>query len=217
MRLNKLVSFNHDKPKKEVKPPEQYQAKFPYVIFLTNMSFIAFDYCSTGAKMPCIEDFMKVSNINEKDFLVFGESTAWGWSDCGCNFYYAVALKAPFNKDINAMVGLMWMRWLRDNLSMHLCLTDRYRHIYLGSIEYANSESEAKRTGYFGNPIYPCCVVNSFIENGVILYNCYRYGEYMILNKRQLVEWVKTGEVFNASIGKTPLKNGDYRLSVKYL
>ena len=111
----------------------------------------------------------------------------------------------------------MWMKWLRGNINKCLCLTDRYSGICLGSIERASSESEAKRKGYFGKPIYPCCVIESFRENGIMLYKCYRYGEYMVLNKQQLIDWIRTGEVLNASIGKKPLKSGDYRLNIKYL
>lgn len=218
MRLDTLISFSSNvKSSSEVKPPVQYRKEFPYVILITNTLFKAFDYCSTGVKMPSIEDFMKVVNFKNNDFLVFGESDAWGWSDAGYKCLYAIALKKPFNNDINTVKDLMWMKWLRDNISRCLCLTNRYSNICLGSIEYADSESEAKRTGYFGNPIYPCCVIESFKENGVMFYKCYRYGNYVTLNKQQLTDWIRTGEVFNASIGKKPLKNGDYRLTIKYL
>lgn len=218
MRLNNLISFNSNvKSSSEIKPPVQYQKEFPYIIFLTNTLFIAFDYCSTRVKLPSIEDFMQVANIKDTDFLVFGESDAWGWSDIGCKFLYAIALKRPFTMDISTVKDLMWMKWLRDNISRCLCLTNRYSHICLGSIEYANSESEAKISGYFGKPIYPCCVIESFRENGVMLYKCYRYGEYRVLDKQQLTDWIRTGEVLNASIGKKPLKNGSYRLNIKYL
>lgn len=217
MRLDKLVSFRPEMSANKLELPDKYKGEFTNIIYLSNTLFMAFDYCHTGVSTPILEDFMKAAGLEDRDYLIFGESLGYGWSDNGCKYLYAVALKKPLNQDIDTIASLMWMKWLRDNISNHLCLTDRYSHMYVGSIEYANSESDAKKTGYFGKPIYPCCVIESVRQQGGIYYKCYRYGEYKLLDKSQLIEWVKAEKVYNVSIGKKPLKNGSYRLNIRYL
>ena len=213
MQLSTLITFDPDDDR--VYPPESYREQFPYVIFVRSTDFKFFDDCSLRLKMPTIEDLMKEAGIDESGYLVFGQSTSWGWSDLGSVYYFAIALKTELNKTVSKLVDLMWMRWLREHLNYPLCITNENGYHSSGSITYASSEKDAKMHGYFGNPIYSCFVIDSYEENGVTMYKCYKYGETLLLNRQQLAEWIKTGEVVNATVGKTPLKNGEPRISIK--
>lgn len=217
MKLDKLISFSDNCRPTDIAAPEPYRKQFPFVIFVTNSNFNAFDDCCSRTKLPTVADLMEAAGIDVNDYLLFGQSIAWSWTDNGCVFYYAIALKRPLENNINTYVDLMWMHWLSKNLDKNIRLTDEYHiNCFHGCIQHANSNVDTIMAGYFGNPIYPYFVVNSFRDKSGIYYNCYNFGEYITLNKQQLVEWVRTRKVANASIGKTPLKNGDYRVNIKY-
>ena len=206
MILKDKVSFDSSDCRVEI--PKKYADKFSNIIFIPSTYFKYFNYCSVyNVNFPTIEDYMKSLGLSEKDYLVFGESLGYGWSDAGCNVLYAVATNIAFTRDecLNAL-DIMWRNW-------------QFNHVKDGLIITSGNDMYIERTdaksAFFKGYQYGCAYQGYIVLDKVSkdTYKCFKQGKEGVLTRDEIIQHVQCNNVLNAKVSIS--KNGSVRLSVK--
>ena len=206
MILKDKVSFDSSDCKVEI--PKKYVDKFRNIIFIPSTYFKCFNYCSAyNIEFPTIKDYMELIGLGEKDYIVFGESLGYGWSDAGCNFLYAVATNISLtNEQSLEVLDKMWRQWQLNHAKDGLIITN-------GSSRYIDRTDQ--RTAFFSGYHHKCAYTGLIVLDRLSkdTYDCYLQDKRYEISRDELIMNIQKNNVLNAKA--TVMKNGKVRLSIK--
>lgn len=201
MKLENLIEFDH-----HVTPsiPEEYRPRYKYVYLVDNEAFMLIEECHRHPEFPALEELMATAKLGNDDYLLFGKSDGFDWSDRGCNYYYAIATSRKI-PSMRILVDLMWRDWQLKNCMDGFIITNRgYCYGLLGRVEETCDREKALFHGYLGGCACQHLLVLEKLGN---TYRCILKGSEGVLTKEQLVEQIQRGFVYNAKLKQTAAGN----------